>query len=424
MKPDVKDDRQSEAARLVWDESVQLRDESDAGVDVSAACGKGACRCDDPRGLSLRPHDCCGENHRGARAATASVTRRFTPAPTGSTPRKSDPSHSPPRRTAFAYSDGAGLARERIPLKLPCTRHIARQHGAHAAGEPAFGGSGVKPIRTTSRRCRALAIACASPLVALGAPALAEDADESRGTIKIEVTGSNILRSEAESALPVQVITREEIERSGSTTVAELMSKVSANVLGQNDQLSISSFRPPGLSSINLRGIGSGDTLVLLNGRRVANYAFDGSAVDVNSIPLAAVERVEILKDGASAIYGSDAVAGVVNFILRKDFRGIEVTGYGSRLGQGGGEQYQGVVSAGFGDLAKDRYNVFVTAVHQKDAPLTATERAFSRTAYRPDEGLFQLHGRADGGSAAADARSADRAALPLQHAGARQAAL
>jgi iron complex outermembrane recepter protein len=93
----------------------------------------------------------------------------------------------------------------------------------------------VKPIRTTSRRCRALAIACASPLVALGAPALAEDADESRGTIKIEVTGSNILRSEAESALPVQVITREEIERSGSTTVAELMSKVSANVLGQND---------------------------------------------------------------------------------------------------------------------------------------------------------------------------------------------
>ncbi|HXE84529.1 MAG TPA: TonB-dependent receptor, partial [Gemmatimonadales bacterium] len=212
-----------------------------------------------------------------------------------------------------------------------------------------------------------------------------------RGTIKVEVTGSNIYRSEAESALPVQVITREDIERSGSTTVAELMSRVSANVLGQNDQLSISSFRPPGLSSVNLRGIGSGDTLVLLNGRRVANYAFDGSAVDVNSIPLAAVERVEILKDGASAIYGTDAVAGVVNFILRKDFSGIEVTGYGSRPEQGGGEQYQGVVSAGFGDLAKDKYNVFVTAVHQKDEPLTATDREFSRTAYRPDEGLFQL---------------------------------
>ena len=91
---------------------------------------------------------------------------------------------------------------------------------------------------------------------------------------------------------------------------------MSANVLGQDDQLSISTFRPPAHASINLRGIGSGDTLMLLNGQRVANYAFDGSAVDVNSIPLAAVERIEILKDGASAIYGTDAIAGVVNFIL------------------------------------------------------------------------------------------------------------
>jgi len=246
--------------------------------------------------------------------------------------------------------------------------------------------------RPSCRNAKTLAIGCSAALASVCEPALAQsDPLELRGTIKVEVTGSNIYRSEAESALPVQVITREDIERSGSTTVAELMSRVSANVLGQNDQLSISSFRPPGLSSVNLRGIGSGDTLVLLNGRRVANYAFDGSAVDVNSIPLAAVERVEILKDGASAIYGTDAVAGVVNFILRKDFSGIEVTGYGSRPEQGGGEQYQGVVSAGFGDLAKDKYNVFVTAVHQKDEPLTATDREFSRTGYRPDQGLFQL---------------------------------
>jgi len=251
----------------------------------------------------------------------------------------------------------------------------------------------VKPIR----RRKALTNACFSALAALaalgalGAPALAQDAAEPRGTIKVEVTGSHIFRSEAESALPVQVITREDIERSGSVTVEELMSRVSANVLGQNDQLSVGNFKNPGLSSVNLRGIGSGDTLVLLNGRRVANYAFDGSAVDVNSIPLAAVDRVEILKDGASAIYGTDAVAGVVNFILRKNFSGVEATGYGSRPEQGGGEQYQAVVSAGFGDLAKDRYNVFVTAVYQKDEPLTATERSFSRTGYLPDEGVLQL---------------------------------
>jgi iron complex outermembrane receptor protein len=245
--------------------------------------------------------------------------------------------------------------------------------------------------RAAVRKRKALVIAWSSPLVVLGAPANADDAAESRGTIRIEVTGSHIYRSEIESALPVQVITREDIERSGSTTVSELMSRVSANVLGQNDQMSISSLRPPGLSSVNLRGIGSVNTLVLLNGRRVANYAFDGSAVDVNSIPLAAVERVDILKDGASAIYGSDAVAGVVNFILRKDFTGVEITGSGSWPEHGGGEQYQSFASAGFGDLAKDKYNVFLTATYQKDEPLMATERAFSRTAYRPDEGLFQL---------------------------------
>src|SRR5262245_28465314 len=113
---------------------------------------------------------------------------------------------------------------------------------------------------------------------------------------KVEVTGSRIPRPDIESALPVQVITREEIERSGSTTVAEMMEKVSANIVGNNDRLSAASAGVPGLSSVNLRGIGSGSTLVLLNGRRIANYAFDGGAVDVNSIPLSAVERVEILK--------------------------------------------------------------------------------------------------------------------------------
>ena len=208
---------------------------------------------------------------------------------------------------------------------------------------------------------------------------------------KVEVTGSHILRSEIESALPVQVITREDIERSGSTTVAELMSKVSANVLGFNDQLTIGQAGRPGLSSVNLRGIGDGSTLVLLNGRRVANYAFDGGAVDVNSIPLSAVDRVEILKDGASAIYGADAIAGVVNFILRKDFQGFEITGYGSWTQHGGGDQQQAIVTLGYGDLTKDKYNVFVTASYQKDDALSATARPFSRTSYLPDAGINNL---------------------------------
>lgn len=217
-----------------------------------------------------------------------------------------------------------------------------------------------------------------------------QDAPPVEKLARVEVTGSNIARTDIESALPVQVLTREDIERSGSATVAELMSKVSANVLGHNDQLSIDS-PTPGLSSINLRGIGSGNTLVLLNGRRVANYAFDGSAVDVNSIPLAAIDRVEILKDGASAIYGADAVAGVVNFILRKNFSGLELTGFGSWPTQGGGQQYQASVTAGLGDLERDKYNLFVTATWQKDAALDAIDRPFSRTGYLPERGVIQL---------------------------------
>ena len=213
---------------------------------------------------------------------------------------------------------------------------------------------------------------------------------------RIDVTGSHIARSEAESALPVQTITREDIERSGTTTTAELMSKVSANILGFNDRLSIGNqieaFPRPGLSSVNLRGIGDGSTLVLINGRRVANYAFDGGAVDVNSIPLSAIDRVEILKDGASAIYGTDAIAGVVNFILRKDFRGSELSGFGTVTQHGGGDQYQASGSVGHGDLAKDRFNAFVSASYTKDTVLRAADREFTRTGYRPGDGLLSFN--------------------------------
>ena len=208
---------------------------------------------------------------------------------------------------------------------------------------------------------------------------------------KVTVTGSNIPRSDVETALPVQVITREDIIRTGATTVPELMSKVSANIVGSNDQLSIGNSGQPGLASANLRGLGDGSTLVLLNGRRIANYAFNGGTVDLNSIPLTAIERVEILKDGASAIYGTDAIAGVINFILRKDFQGLEVSGYGGWTQHGGGDVQQATLTAGYGDLTKDHFNILGTIDYQKDGALAATARPFSRTAYIPDEGVNRL---------------------------------
>ena len=221
---------------------------------------------------------------------------------------------------------------------------------------------------------------------ALAASAHAPAAAQSSASLeRVVVTGSHMPRIDAETALPVQVITREEIERSGVTTPAQLLDRVPANLYGFNDASSIQQAGTPGMSTANLRGLGDGSTLVLLNGRRLANYAFYGAAVDINSIPLSAVERVEILKDGASAIYGSDAIAGVINFVLRKDYTGAEITAYGTMTEHGGGNTYLATGTFGFGNLVADRYNAFVSASFQKNESLGSLERDYASTAYRPD---------------------------------------
>ena len=161
---------------------------------------------------------------------------------------------------------------------------------------------------------------------------------------KIEITGSSIKRIEGETALPVQVISREDIIRGGSTNAAELLSKISANSAALTDGASFSDIAGQrGFSGANLRGIGVSSTLILLNGRRMANFASPGGAsgVDLNSIPTAAIERVEVLKDGASAIYGTDAISGVINFITRRDYQGVDLSAYVSDTKDGGaGKRY------------------------------------------------------------------------------------
>ena len=142
-----------------------------------------------------------------------------------------------------------------------------------------------------------------------------------------------------------------------------------------------------GYAAASLRGLGSARTLVLLNGRRLANTAFSGTSLDINSIPLAAIERVEVLTDGASAIYGTDAIAGVINFILRKDFTGVEASAYYGDSQHGGGETQRYNVTAGWGDLARDKINVFGTVDYNKIDPIAARQRPFSKSAYIPDAG-------------------------------------
>ena len=151
-------------------------------------------------------------------------------------------------------------------------------------------------------------------LVAGAAMATSAQAQDATNLDRIEVTGSRIRSVDTETQQPVLVITRATIEHSGVTSVGQLLQNISANNgFSMNAQVNNGG---DGSSGVNLRGLGASRTLVLVNGRRWVT-ALD-STVDLNTIPVAAVERVEVLKDGASSIYGSDAIGGVVNLITRK----------------------------------------------------------------------------------------------------------
>jgi len=152
---------------------------------------------------------------------------------------------------------------------------------------------------------------------------IAQDVEE------VVVTGSYIKGSATDGASPVEIINRDKIELLGATTVADITRNLTASSGAENNADSFTSGSTQGTSNVNLRGLGLSSTLVLVDGRRntvSGQFANDGSVfVDTNMIPVVALERVEVLKEGAASVYGSDAVAGVVNYILRRDFTGVEV---------------------------------------------------------------------------------------------------
>ena len=183
--------------------------------------------------------------------------------------------------------------------------------------------------------------------LSLSNAALAQETEEAEAQTveKIQVTGSRIKRADMEGALPVTVIDRAAIEFSGQTSVADLLRNTSFNSTG--------SFRPQsgssaqGVSQINLRGLGASRSLVLVDGRRLARSPSTGATQDLNGIPAAAVERIEILTDGASAVYGSDAIGGVVNIITRKDFNGVELKIGAAQVDVEGGDREEGSIIFG-----------------------------------------------------------------------------
>lgn len=236
----------------------------------------------------------------------------------------------------------------------------------------------------TTQVLRPHAIAQATALLLLSSltPAFAQDAN-SQTLERVEITGSSIKRLEGETALPVQTVRREDIAKTGVTTAAELLRNISGNAAGLTDGASISDNNggQRGFNGANLRGIGVSSTLVLLNGRRLANFASpgDSAGVDLNNIPAGAIERVEILKDGASAIYGTDAIGGVINFITRKDYRGVDLNVYASGTQEGGAGKRAASVAGGVGDLATAGFNLFGVLDVQKLDALRSTQRDFLR---------------------------------------------
>lgn len=237
--------------------------------------------------------------------------------------------------------------------------------------------------RSPASRPRAGVLAVQAALLSLAALPLTSRAQTTSDTPqRIEITGSAIKRIDGETALPVQVITREEIDKAGLTTASEIVARLSASAANLTDGGSIGTggfHDQTGLNAANLRGMGASSTLVLLNGRRMANFASPGDAagVDLNTIPAAAIQRVEVLLDGASSLYGSDAIGGVINFITRRDYQGGEVNVSAGDTTEGGAGKRTASLAGGFGDYGSDGFNVFAVLDVQQTDSLNANQRQF-----------------------------------------------
>jgi outer membrane receptor protein involved in Fe transport len=233
------------------------------------------------------------------------------------------------------------------------------------------------------RRNEALAQRAAGLAMATGAvagvqqnTALAQDA-VADGMTEIIVTGSRIRRIDAETASPVQIVSAETIKESGAVTMGELLQKL-PSVGGAAANPAVNNGGGEGASNIELRGLGEERTLVLLNGRRFGARGRLTSAVDVNAIPVNMIERVEVLKQGAGAIYGSDAIGGVVNFITKSEMEGAEVTLDAGTSSESDGDRKG--ISLSWG-AQNDNSSLILGMNYNKQDEISAGDRAFSRNA-------------------------------------------
>ena len=210
---------------------------------------------------------------------------------------------------------------------------------------------------------------------------------------RVEITGSSIKRIAAETSLPITSIRAEDFARQGLATAQEVLATIPMNQTSTGASQSVGSGTG-GRAVADLRGLGGDKTLVLLNGRRLANHPFFADTVDLNIIPVAALDRVEVLRDGASAIYGTDAIGGVVNFITKRSHSGLAATVEAFvPSASGGGDEQRVNVTGGWGDLESDGWNLLAVADYHRQSALRSEDRPFSATGVRPERGVSQTSG-------------------------------
>jgi iron complex outermembrane recepter protein len=254
-------------------------------------------------------------------------------------------------------------------------------------------------FKTTQLR-DAIKIALAVGTIAGTGAAAAQDAPapaqqkEATTLEKIEVTGSRIKRTDIETSQPVFSLSRDEIAAQGLTSVGDVIQNITSNGSTLNSTFNNGGN---GETRVSLRNLGSNRTLVLVNGRRWVGGTGLGGAVDLNTIPTAAVERIEVLKDGASTIYGSDAIAGVVNVILRQNFDGAEANAYYGQFDQGDGTRQAYDFTIG---SSGDRWAAMFGVGYVKEEPVMAGDREISELAVAgaPPDAFFQGSSTTPGG--------------------------
>ncbi len=207
------------------------------------------------------------------------------------------------------------------------------------------------------------------------------------------VTGTMIPRTDAETTEAITVINTSALKKQGLVNVEQAINQVASNVPAAfNIAQSVGQFTGGGTYA-NLRDLGSGRTLVLLDGHRLADNATLGNAVDLSGIPFAAIQSMQVLREGASSLYGSDAIAGVVNFITKKDYQGGEADLTYDHPQQAGGASGNADITIGHGDLVRDGYNIMFAGSYSWQNELKAPQRSFSATGVDPARGLFNTNG-------------------------------